>query len=173
MLEDEKQNILFKIAKAKKSIESDEKTIAKFRAKQNNPSSRLKNWFYDWRIQYEKNDIKTKQKDIEDYEMDLKLTEDAILSQQRDSQLIEDYTYLPRPSVLAEKIEDVSLETSGNTSQQPSQATLLSSILQGMANSINGFLNPKKEGAVTTAPAPKNSKAAHQTHSSNKEALHE
>ena len=146
MLEDEKQNILLRIAKANKSIQKDEKTIDKFHEKQKNTDNRMKQWFYRWRIEREYNDIKTKKQDIEDYEMDLKLTEEAILSQQRDTQMIEDYTYLPRPSILTDEMNDTVPEAP--ESPHSPQATLLGSILQGIANSINGFFNPKKEEAA-------------------------
>lgn len=89
MLEYSRQEILNQIEGAKKSLESDEISIKWLKIRIKEEPSTIRKWLYQFEIHHLEGNVETKKSQLKELAFNLQVTEAAIESQKRDSQLIQ------------------------------------------------------------------------------------
>lgn len=94
MLEYSRQEILDQIEKIKTSLKSDEVSIKWLKIRLREEQSIIRKWFYQFDIHHLEGNLENKENQLKDLAFNLQVTEAALESQKRDSQLIQTHTLI-------------------------------------------------------------------------------
>lgn len=111
MLEDARQNILDTIDKKTKEIRKYRNQIKILTEKEKAEENDLKKWMLQIRLRHQENAILSRKEDLKDLALNLEITDEAIASQKRDTEIIEANEHLPMPNDLTAQLASYNMDT--------------------------------------------------------------
>lgn len=145
MLEDARSDILASIENCRRSMINDQQKIEKYREKLNTEPNQLRKWFYYLEIEHKANNILTRKDDLKSLALSLELTDEAIESQRRDSELIDANDHLPFSGILTKEAMQPEKQGVALLSETERITNIANTIGTILVRAAEGFFKPKKE----------------------------